>query len=554
AFATGRSIDSVVAMLGILKAGGAYVPVDSGLPKERFEYILQDSGSVILLSNTDTEPKIPDTLSIPVTNLSALPAVTQDIVPIASRPEDLAYVMYTSGSTGLPKGVMVEHRAVVNLVRWLNDSFYEQQPAIRREALVSPFVFDVSVQQVFGCLTHGTTLYVVPEASITDGGALLDFMRSNEIDLISMTPSIFASTLATLSDEDAWPTHGISLGAEALPKSLLANLYAHPGSEDIVVRNLYGPTECCVNATWFECTASTLSDMGRDVPIGQALDGLESHVVDERLRPVAIGVAGELVISGTGVGRGYRNDKQKTKAAFIDDFGAVHGRAYRTGDTVRMLSDGNLVFVGRNDNQIKIRGNRVELEEIENVITRHPSVNACAVVVWAPSTEDQRLVAHLVLDGDADTAALRALLKQSLPSYMIPQHFLTTAELPLLPSGKVDRRALPAPEVGDGSPAAEHQSPEGDAEVLIAEVWQNVLKRDTISRDSDFFDLGGHSMLAGQVIAQLKAQDLPVTLPMLLAAPTVQGLATALEEALIAELDEMTDEEAAALLADASDE
>jgi amino acid adenylation domain-containing protein len=554
AFALGRSIDSVVAMLGILKAGGAYVPVDAGLPKERLEYILQDSGSAVLLCNGTTENELPDTLPLPIINLASIPDATEAVVAIEARPEDLAYVIYTSGSTGLPKGVMVEHRAVVNLVRWLHDAFYARQPAIEREALVSPFVFDVSVQQVFGCLTHGTTLYVVPEATVTDAGALLNFARSNEIDLIDMTPSIFASALAALSDDDVWPTRYISLGAEALPKSLLAKLYAHPDSKDIVVRNLYGPTECCVNATWFECTASTFSAIERDIPIGKALDGLEAHVVDERLRPVAIGVAGELVISGAGVARGYRNDKQKTQAAFVNDFGAVHGRAYRTGDKVRMLSDGNLVFVGRNDNQVKIRGNRVELEEIENVITRHPNVDACAVVVWAPSAEDQRLVAHLVLDGDADTRELRALLKQSLPAYMIPQHFLTTAALPLLPSGKVDRRALAAPELGEKSPPGEHQPPESDAEVLIAAVWQNVLKCDVSSRDSDFFDLGGHSMLAGQVIAQLKAQDLPVTLPMLLAAPTVQGLAAALEEALIAELDEMTDEEAAALLADTSDE
>ncbi|MET7312318.1 amino acid adenylation domain-containing protein [Streptomyces sp. NPDC005571] len=464
----GRSVDLAVAMLGILKAGAAYLPLDPAYPADRTDYMLADSGARHVV--TDAE----------LAGLDGYPVSAPDTGPIP--PDHVAYVLYTSGSTGRPKGVLVTHRNAIPMVLWGPRVFTSEQ--MSRVLASTSICFDVSVFEFFGPLCAGGTVVVVDNAL----SLLADPV---EVTMVCSVPSAARALVAA----NALPTgvQVVGLGGEAVTGTLVDDLYA-TGQVRAVV-NLYGPTEDTTYSTY-----AVLLPEEQPPPIGVLLPHGCGHVLDERLRPVPVGVVGELYLAGRGVSRGYVNQPALTAGRYVaDPFAAAPGaRMYRTGDLVRYRSDGALLYLGRRDFQVKVRGQRIELGEIETTIQRHPGVREAVV-----SLQDGRLVGYLTAHspGELDLDDVRSYLRRTLPVVMFPSSLMLLGALPQTPNGKVNRLALPAPQAPAG---LSEEPPQGPDEELVAEVWRQVLALDTIGRDDDFFDLGGDSLLAGQVLSRLR--------------------------------------------------
>ncbi|MEU9662921.1 amino acid adenylation domain-containing protein [Streptomyces chartreusis] len=464
----GRSVDLAVAMLGIIKAGAAYLPLDPAYPADRTDYMLSDSSARAVV--TDAE----------LAELDAQPVSAVDIGPVP--PSRLAYVLYTSGSTGRPKGVLVTHRNAVPMVLWGQRTFTQHQ--MSRVLASTSICFDVSVFEFFGPLCAGTTVVVVDNA-------LSLLADPPDVTMVCSVPSAARALVAA----GALPrsTEVVGLGGEAVTGTLVDDLYAtgHIGA----VINLYGPTEDTTYSTW-----AKLLPAEQPPPIGVLLPHGRGYVLDEGLRPVPVGAVGELYLAGRGVSRGYINQPALTAGRYVaDPFAAVPGeRMYRTGDLVRYRSDGALLYLGRRDFQIKVRGQRIELGEIETTLQRHPDVHEAVV-----SLQAERLVGYLTArrPGGLDLDDVRAYLRRTLPVVMVPSSLVLLDALPQTPNGKVDRLALPAPEAPVGLSG---EPPQGADEELVAEVWRHVLELETVGRDDDFFDLGGDSLLAGEVLNRLR--------------------------------------------------
>ncbi|MGW1598540.1 non-ribosomal peptide synthetase [Streptomyces sp. NPDC002343] len=507
AVAMERSADTVVALLGILKAGGAYLPVDPNHPPERTASVLADARPDLVLR--DLAPAAPDTAEPDGT-------VGERTGP-AAGPRHPAYVIHTSGSTGRPKGVVVEHASAVALVRWAVDAFGAARLA--RTVCSTSFTFDVSVFELFAPLACGGRVEIVRDAlALTERSAL-----AGSATLVSTVPSVLTGVL----DHGRLPdgTRTVVLAGEALPRPLLRRLRDTVPGADVV--NAYGPTEATVYATawWADDT-----EPDGPPPIGTALPGSTAQVLDAALRPVPDNCVGELYLGGTGVARGYLRRPSLTAERFLPDpYGAPGARMYRTGDLVRRRPDGRLVYAGRADHQVKVRGFRVEPGEIEAALCAHERVDRAVAVVREDTPGDRRLVAYAapVRPGPLpSTAELRAHLGRILPAYMVPSAFVALDTLPLTANGKLDRAALPAPRPGDTATAATHEPPRPGTEALVAEVWEQVLGVERAGRHDDFFDLGGHSLHAATAAARIRARtgtELP--LAAVFTAPTVAELA-----------------------------
>lgn len=486
------------AMLGILKAGAGYVPIDPRFPLERIRAILEDSGARAVI----TEQPLAETIAGAVTTsllrldlergkIARLPAVSP-VLARAIDPADLSYVIYTSGSTGRPKGVMIEHRNAAAFVKCLRTIY--KVGANDRVYQGFSTAFDASVEEIWAAFSRGGTLVVPTEEVERSPSDAADFINEKEITYFSTVPTMLA-----MIDRELPTVRTLVLGGEACSNELVAR-WAKPGRRML---NTYGPTEATVVATWSECKAD------EPVSIGVPLPGYATYVLDEDMQPVAPGACGELFIGGAGIARGYMNLPQLTSERFIPNpFDAADGdRLYRTYDSVRLGENGELYFQGRLDDQIKIRGFRIELSEIESVLIENPSIKAAAVRVV--DTKDlKELAAYVVCDGGADSLdrnALAALLRKRMPAYMVPQYLDVVAELPMLSSGKIDRKALPAPKkllIDVGVVV----TPADDLERQIAEAWQQTFRLPEISVESDFFlDLGGHSLLAAQTVTRMRA-------------------------------------------------
>jgi len=479
-----RGVDMLVAIVGVLKSGAAYVPLDPAYPAERLKLMVEDAGLEIVLTGLEF-------------------AAGGGKRP---QPEDPAYVIYTSGSTGRPKGVEVPHRAVVNLLKSV-----QRTPGLSGDdtvLAVTTLSFDIAVSELILPLTVGAKIVIATREAASDGARLLQLLRDSKATFLDATPATYRLLLDAGWSGGTALTKCICTG-EALPRELASELVKRVPS----VWNGYGPTETCVWSTFWEVPRQV-----DRVLIGKPVANTTLHVLDPRGEAVLPGVVGELWIGGRGVALGYLNRPDLTRERF------VNGR-YRTGDLVRQLPDGSLECLGRNDSQVKVRGYRIELMEIEDALAKHPAVKQAACAVHGG-----RLAAWVVKHpgSAADDAALRDHLKQTLPDFMVPQLWAWLDRMPLTPSGKVDKRALPAPEAGAAT--AGFVAPRTETEGMLAQLWQEVLGVGRVGATDDFFALGGHSLLASQLLARLRKQrGVELSFRKIFEAPVLEQLAAAVD-------------------------
>jgi amino acid adenylation domain-containing protein len=504
-----RSPELVVSLLGVLRSGAAYVPLDPEYPAERLAFMLDDSGAPVVITARELRGALPATAAAVL--LADDPAEWADqpdaAPPPAAGPDDPAYVIYTSGSTGRPKGAVNAHRGVVNRLHWMQRAYgLDGTDAVLQK---TPASFDVSVWEFFWPLLAGARLVLAEPGGHKDAAYLRAVLAAEGVTTAHFVPSMLTVFLAQFDGpDDDLPLRRMICSGEELPIAAAREvLRLLPRTE---LHNLYGPTEAAIDVTAFRCTPESLA--GRSaVPLGTPIDNLRIHVVDRHGAPVPVGVPGELVIAGVGVGLGYHRRPELTAERFVPEPGAPDGagRAYRTGDLARWRPDGLVEFLGRIDHQVKVRGVRIELGEIDAALRGRPGVRDVAVVVREDEPGDKRLVAYVVGPGgtdDVDADGLRAALKQQLPEYMVPAAFVGLPELPLTPNGKLDRPALPAPTVRRAA-GAELVAPRTGVEELLAQLWREVLGLDAdqpLGIDDDFFDLGGHSLLATRLVARIR--------------------------------------------------
>ncbi|MFI1196255.1 amino acid adenylation domain-containing protein [Micromonospora sp. NPDC020750] len=502
-----RSVELVAGLLGVLKAGGAYLPLDPEYPADRLSFMVTDAAAGVVLVQEHLRDVLPDTgATVLVLDDEAVWAdqPTVDPAPTAG-PGNLAYVIYTSGSTGRPKGVPNTHRGIVNRLDWMQRTYrLGADDAVLQK---TPASFDVSVWEFFWPLREGARLVLARPGGHKDAAYLRDLLVSERITTAHFVPSMLTVFLGEDGVEAATGLRRVICSGEELPLVSAVELTARlPWCE---LHNLYGPTEAAIDVSAWHCDPARLAGL-TSVPIGGPIANLRLHVLDPAGNECPVGVAGELHIGGVGLARGYHRRPALTAERFVPDpfSGEPGARLYRTGDLARWVAspDGSGVveFLGRIDHQVKLRGLRIELGEIESALREQPQVTEAAVIVREDTPGDKRLTGYVV--GDAEHAALKAALKETLPEYMVPTAFVTLDALPLSPNGKLDRRALPAPVVTREASVALVE-PRDDTERLLAGIWSEVLGVDTLGIDDDFFDLGGHSMLATQVVAKIRKAE-----------------------------------------------
>ncbi len=522
-----RSTDMLVAVLAIWKSGGTYVPLDPMQPKLRLDYMIGDAQARLVLSHSGLESLLAGQTSQVVYLDSERERIEQESTSAPDLnlyPANLAYVIYTSGSTGQPKGAMIEHRSVVNLAFALQREIYGPLETALRISLNAPLAFDSSIKQIVQLLS-GHALYILPEDVRRDGQALHTYLQRNKIDVFDCTPSQLSLLLQTAwaNESEGTSPKLLLVGGEAVSPDLWRTLAQR---QVTTAYNVYGPTECTVDATAYRIA-------GEQPSIGRPLSNVQTYVLDEQMQPVPIGATGELYIGGAGLARGYlgRPDLTADKFRphpFSDQPGA---RLYRTGDLASYSSAGDLEFLGRVDHQVKIRGSRIELGEIEAALATHPEIREAIVTVRESGPDDKRLVAYLVTGQTTPSHhELHAFLHDRLPEYMMPSAFVMLDALPLMPNGKVDRAALPAPDQRSKA-EEEYVAPRNATESRMAEIWAKVLGVDRVGIFENFFELGGHSLLATQVISQVRhAFEVEIPLRKIFETPTVAGLSISVEE------------------------
>ncbi|MEY9946671.1 amino acid adenylation domain-containing protein [Kitasatospora sp. GAS1066B] len=499
-----RSTELVVALLAVLKAGGAYLPVDPDYPADRIAYVLGEAKA-----------------SVVVTRELVDEADQHDAADLGDRglvPGHPAYVIFTSGSTGRPKGVVIPHTGIVNRLACMQDVY--GLTASDRLLQKTPFGFDVSVWEIFWPLSQGATLVVARPGGHREPEYLAELIRRQRVTVTHFVPSMLRAFLGESLAPACTGLREVMCGGEAMSAEL-RDRFAQvlPG---VSLHNLYGPTEASVETTEWACAGEHGSG---SVPIGGPVWNTRVYLLDAGLRPVPPGALGELYVAGVQLARGYLNRPGLTAERFVaDPFGAAGDRLYRTGDLARWRADGTLEYAGRTDDQVKIRGYRIEVGEVETALASHPAVAQAAVAVREDVPGDKRLVGYAVPAGDLDPAAVRAHLAATLPDFMVPAALVVLDALPLLVNGKLDRRALPAPDFVAGS---HYRAPTTLREEVLCEVFAEVLGAQQVGLDDDFFQLGGHSLLAVSLVERLRARGVLVNIRTLFTSPTVAGLAAA---------------------------
>ena len=523
-----HSVPMIVAVLGVLKAGATYVPLDPAYPIERLAFMLQDAAIKILLTDEDLAELSAEKTVLLQRDCSIIAREPEQAPQSATDINNLAYVIYTSGSTGSPKGVQCSHRGVVNLVR----DIQRRQPLEpgHRCSLWTSLSFDVSVYEIFIALLGGGTLQTVPEDLRADTSKLCEWWSAHNIQNAYVPPFMVAA-LCEWAEQHPEKLHlkRLLVGVEPIEQKLLSHLTQLLDGLKII--NGYGPTEASICATLYEIPSETAH--AGPAPIGTAVLNGQTYVLDKQQRPVPVGMTGELYLGGAGLARGYLNRPDLTAEKFVPNPFSTNGgdRLYRSGDLVKWRADGNLCFLGRADHQIKLRGHRIELGEIEKVMEGHPEIAQAVVLLWKQAGME-RLVGYVVGKGSAETlktAAVRSWLKDRLPEYMVPAMVVELDEFPLNPSGKIDRKRLPIPELAIGH--TEYVAPRNSTEQDLCAIWEDVLKLDRIGIHASFFDLGGHSLLATQMVSRIPrvfGVELPVRT--LFEAPTIAELALKITE------------------------
>lgn len=531
-----RNAGMIVAILGILKAGGCYVPLDSQYPGERIQYMVRNSGIRLAITDASSAHALSFDRSLDLLFLdkpdAAAPPLSCDNPPLRAGAEDTAYIMYTSGTSGTPKGIMVTHRGVTNLAVSAADA-YGVTDTDRMLQFFS-VSFDGSVEEIFMTLAAGATLVIRTFDTAITVPDFLSYIEQHSISVIDL-PTAFWKELV----------HGVSVNTARIPDCLRTVIiggeqasatdyrnWQRVCNHKVRVVNTYGPTECTIVSVC--CDPAKIEspyDVNRGLPIGKALANTQLHIVDELLRRVPFGMPGELLIGGAGVAKGYIGLPELTSERFIDDHfheNPQNGRLYRTGDIVRSLPDGNLQFLGRKDNQVKIRGFRIEPGEIESVLNQHELIRQSAVIDLKNDQGKTALAAYFVSDNNSPSSSeLRQYLTQKMPEYMVPSYFVPIDRIPLLPNGKIDRNALPLPDTDTAEERkTPYVAPENEMEQSLVEIWQEVLGVHPIGITDDFFDLGGHSLLAVRLCSQIQKKiNKKVTLSGLFQSLTIEKLA-----------------------------
>jgi amino acid adenylation domain-containing protein len=538
-----RSLEMMIGVLGILKAGGAYVPLDPTYPEERIGFMIEDARMPVILTQDKLETSIPKNEAVIIcldTDWNDIAQQDTRTPHLDAKGENLAYVIFTSGSTGRPKGVQVPHHAVLNFLVSMS-----QQPGFSTEDVllaVTTLSFDIHVLELYLPLIVGSKVVIVSRETASDGDQLLKSLQRSRATVMQATPSTWRLLIAA-----GWQgNNGLKVlcGGEAFPRDLVKELLTRAGS----VWNMYGPTETTV---WSSCYQITDGD--DPVLIGQPIANTQTYILDHLLQPVPIGVSGELHIGGDGVTRGYLDRPELTEKQFIPDpfRSENNARLYKTGDLARIRSDGNLEYVARIGTQVKVRGFRIELGEIESILSEHRSVNKCVASVREDQPGDVRLIAYIVAKDSEEisTTSIRKHLRNKLPEYMVPQHYIALEELPLTPAGKVDRKNLPKPERDFAMESSEYVAPNNEIEEILAGIWQELLGVNRIGIDENFFDIGGNSLIALRLMHRIN-DNFQVNLPVrqLFETPSVSELASSVETVLLEEINALTDEEAEQLL------
>ncbi|HEY6806350.1 MAG TPA: amino acid adenylation domain-containing protein [Pyrinomonadaceae bacterium] len=519
-----RSFEMIVGVLAILKAGGAYLPLDPEYPRHRLELMLKDAGAKIVLTQQHLDHVFTgvDVQTICLdSDWSSITEESEEDLPSRTTPENLAYVMYTSGSTGEPKGVSVRHRSVIRLVKETN---YVDPGPDERFLLLAPLTFDASTFEIWGCLLNGAQLVIMPPgpASLEELGATI---TNEQISTLWLTAGLFHQMVDTQLDS-LQGVRQLLAGGDVLSPVHVQHLRGTNSKQRLI--NGYGPTE---NTTFTCCYATDSDGLKGSVPIGRPISNTTVFVLDQEYEPVPIGVVGELYIGGDGLARDYFNQPALTAEKFVPNpFATSPGeRMYCTGDRVRYLRNGVIEFVGRGDEQIKLRGFRIEPGEIKYALEQHPQVREAEVIVRGATAGDKRLVAYIVSDEALNNEDLRDFLAARLPRYMVPTAFVSLGEMPLTGNGKIDRRALPEPDLIETS---DYQAPQTPTQEIIAGIWCRILNLTRVGLHDDFFHLGGHSLLATQVVSRLReAFKVEISLRSLFANPTVSALADSIDAA-----------------------
>ena len=530
-----RSIETVVGLLGILKAGGGYVPLDPAYPKGRLAYILEDSRAKVLITQEGLRLAKELSQGIQVIYLDrdreAIESESEEDLDegeVGAGPDNVAYAIYTSGSTGLPKGVLGLHRGAINRFRWMWETYPFEPGEVCCQKTALNFVD--SIWETFGPLLRGLPLVVIPDAVLKDPATFVAALAESGVTRLVLVPSLLRVLLDTVPDLDrklprlkVWATSGEALSPE-LARRWRERL---PGR---TLLNIYGSSEVSADVTYHDLSIS--EDPWR-VPIGRPIANTQVYLLDAHGEPVPVGVAGEVYVGGANLARCYLDRPDLTAERFVPDpFGGEPGaRLYRMGDLARYLSDGSLEYLGRADHQAKIHGFRIEPDEVAGTLAQHEAIRECVVIVREDTPGDKRLVAYAVPREPEGVMVsdLRLFLKQKLPDYMVPSAFVLMQALPLTPSGKVDRRALPAPEPGGVHEAGSYVAPRDAIESVMAGIWAEMLRRERVGVYDNFFELGGHSLLAMQLISRVReAFSVEFPLRQMFEDPTVAGMSAAL--------------------------
>jgi amino acid adenylation domain-containing protein/FkbH-like protein/non-ribosomal peptide synthase protein (TIGR01720 family) len=541
-----RSIELVVALVAVLKAGAAYVPMDPEYPADRLAFMLADARCPVLLTQERVAASALAGLAEQGGAQSvAILCVDRDWDRIASEgagvrelpkaaPSDLAYMIYTSGSTGQPKGAMNRHSGIVNRLLWMQDSFALTPGDVVLQK--TPMSFDVSVWEFFWPLLAGARLVLAEPGGHRDAAYVAGVIRETGVTVMHFVPSMLRAFLDSGAATLPTTLRDVMCSGEALPYELQERFFAQfPATR---LHNLYGPTEAAVDVTVWSCVRG---DARKIVPIGRPIANTQVYVLDAAMEPAPVGESGELYLGGVQVGAGYHRRPELTDEKFVRDIFSddQSARLYRTGDSARWLSDGTIEYLGRLDFQVKLRGFRIELGEIEAALNASDAVRDSAVVLRTDPGTEPRLVAYYVAEPGTPTSAteLRAHLAETLPAHMLPAAFVAVAEMPLSPSGKLDRKAFPAPELDEAAQSRNYVAPRSDAETILADIWARVLRVQRVGVEDNFYELGGDSILSIQIAARAREAGLPVTVAAITKHATIADLVTTLDGAAAARRD-----------------